>query len=95
MSAKLLELAQRRAMLSARAAGQRAELEQALAPVRKTLAVVDKGIAAALYLRRNPVLFAGAVACVAVFRPRRTFTWLRRGWMVWRTVRTLKRKFMA
>jgi hypothetical protein len=92
MSAKLLELAERRAVLSARAASQRAELGQALVPIRKTLAVVDKGAAAARYLKRHPVLLVGVTACVAVFRFQRVFTWLRHGWVLWRAVHTIKQK---
>src|SRR5512143_2918708 len=43
MNAKLIELAERRTILVARAATQRAELSQALAPWREALAVAHRG----------------------------------------------------
>jgi len=92
MNEKLLELAERRSMLVSRAATQRMELAQALSPWRKPLAVVDQGILALCYLGRHPALLAGAVACAAVLSPKRVFGLLRRGWMVWRVVRAVKRR---
>lgn len=95
MSAKLLELEQRRAALSARIENQRAELGQSLKPVRRVLAVADRGVSAMRYARRHPVILIGAAACVAVFRPARAFTWLRRGFALWRMAVSLKRKFIS
>ena len=92
MNTKLIELAERRATLVARAANQRSELAQALTPWRRPLAVVDKGVLAARYLGRHPGLVVGAVAFVAVLRPKRVFGWLRRGWVVWRIALAVKRK---
>jgi len=92
MSAKLLELAERRAMLVSRAAAQRAELAQALSPWCGPLAVVDQGVSALRYLWRQPVLLAGVVVCAAVLRPRRVIGWLRSGWLVWRTALAVKRR---
>lgn len=95
MNAKLLELAERRAMLVSRAAAQRRELAQALVPWRGPLAVVDQGVSALRYLGRHPVLLAGMVACAAVLRPRRVFGWLRGSWVVWRTVVAVKRRLSS
>ena len=44
MNAKLIELAERRTTLVARAATQRVELSQTLAPWRGSLAMVDRGL---------------------------------------------------
>ena len=92
MNAKLIELAERRARLVAKAATQRTELAQALAPWRGTLAIVEQGILAARYLGRHPGLVVGAVAFAAVLRPKRVFGLLRRGWVVWRMALAMKRK---
>lgn len=92
MNAKLIELAERRATLVARAATQRTELAQALSPWRKPLAAIDQGVLMARYLARHPVLLAGAVAFAALIRPRRVFGWLRRGWVVWRMALAVKRR---
>ena len=92
MNAKLLELAERRAMLVSRAAAQRRELAQALAPWRGPLTVVDQGVAALRYLGRHPALLAGVAVGVAVLRPRRVFGWLRGGWLVWRMAAAVKRR---
>lgn len=92
MNAKLLELAERRGMLVSRAAAQRTELAQALAPWRGPLALVDQGVSALRYLKRHPVLLAGGVVCAAVLRPRRVVGLLRSGWVVWRMVTAVKRR---
>ena len=83
MKTKLIELAERRAALVAKAAQQRTELSQAAAPWHGPLAVVDQGVKVAHYLKRHPVLLAGAAAALAIFRPRRSVRWLRHGWLVW------------
>ena len=92
MNAKLIELAERRATLVAKAATQRTELAQTLAPWRAPLAIVDQSVQAARYLGRHPGLVVGAVAFAAVLRPRQVFGWLRRGWVVWRMALAIKRK---
>jgi hypothetical protein len=71
MNAKLIELGERRATLVARAATQRAELSQALAPWRRPLAVVDQGWGAVRNLRNQAALLAGVAAFVVPLRPLR------------------------
>ena len=92
MNARLIELAERRATLVARAATQRAELVQALSPWRKPLAAADQGMLLARYLANHPALLVGAVACTALIRPRRAFGWLRHGWVMWRVALAVKRR---
>jgi hypothetical protein len=91
MNEKLIELAERRTILAARAATQRAELSQALAPWRGALEVVDQGLAALHFIRSHVALLTGAAAFVAPLGPRRVRKWLRRGLMVWSMARTVKR----
>lgn len=92
MNARLIELAERRATLVARAATQRAELAQALTPWRQPLAVVDQGVLAARYIRRHPALLVGVVALVAALGPKRVLDWMRRGWVAWRMVLAVRNK---
>ena len=91
MNAKLIELAERRTTLVARAATQRAELSQALGPWSGPLAVVDEGWVAVRYIRNHAALLVGVVAFVAPLRPLRVATWLRRGWLMWRMAVAVKR----
>jgi hypothetical protein len=87
MNAKLIELAERRATLVARAKAQRADLSQALAPWGSPLGVIDQGVAAVRYLKRYPVIVAGIVTAAVVFRPWRLVKWLPPGWLLWRAAR--------
>ncbi len=91
MNAKLIELAERRTILVARAATQRAELSQALAPWREALAVAHRGWVAMRYIRSHGSLLMGVAAFVAPFGPWRAAKWLRRGWLVWNMARLMKR----
>ncbi len=90
MNEKLIELAERRTTLAARAATQRAELSQALAPWRGTLGVVDQGLVALRFIRSHVGLLTGVAALVPLGRWRTT-KWVRRGLMVWGIVRVVKR----
>ena len=87
MSTKLIELAERRATLVAKAEAQRAELSQALGGWRSPLGMIDQGIAAVRYLKRYPVILAGVVTLAVVLRPWRVAKWLPPGWLMWRAAR--------
>jgi len=91
MNAKLIELAERRTTLVARAATQRVELSQTLAPWRGLLAVAGEGLVAVRYIRNHAALLVGIVAFVTPLRPLRLARWLRRGWLVWRMAVAVKR----
>jgi hypothetical protein len=91
MNAKLMELAERRATLVARAATQRKELSQALAPWRGSLAAVDQGRVAIRYIRNHAALLVGVVAFVGPLRPLRVAKWVRRAWVVWSLTLAVKR----
>ena len=91
MNTKLIELAERRKILVARAATQRAELSQALAPWREALAVVDRGLLGVRYIRSYAALLVGLVAFVVPLLPWRMAKWLRRDGLARRAARAVKR----
>jgi YqjK-like protein len=91
MNAKLIELGEHRATLVARAATERAELSQAVAPWREALAVVDRGLVTVHRIRSYAPLLAGVAAFMAPVGPRRVRKWLRRGLLVWSMARAMKR----
>ena len=90
MNEKLIELAERRTALAARAATQRAELSQALAPWLGALEVVEHGLVAARFIRSHAVLLTGVAALVPLGRWR-TAKWVQRGLMVWSIARVVRR----
>jgi hypothetical protein len=79
MSARLNELARRRASLIEKAAQQRTELSRAVAPLQGALTLADRGIRVIDFFKRHPALLIGAALITAVLRPRRSVRWLRRG----------------
>ena len=91
MNAKLIQLAERRTTLVARAATQRVELSRILTPWRGSLAMVDEGLVAMRYIRNHAALLVGIAAFVVPLRPLRLARWLRRGWVVWRMAVAVKR----
>ena len=92
MNGKRARLAERRQQLVARVAAQRVILAQDIEPWRARLALADRGVAAFQYVRRHPALMLGAALLLAALRPRRTGTWLQRGWLVWQLGRRLRRR---
>lgn len=92
MNGKLRRLAERRSLLIAQAEVQRTTLALNMAPWRARLALADRGLAAVRYVRSHPALLVGAALLVAVLRPRRTGTWLQRGWLAWQIGRRLRRR---
>lgn len=91
MNRKLAQLAERRRLLVAQAAAQRAVLARDAAPLHARLALVDQGLAAFRYVARRPALIVGAALLLAALRPRRTGKWLQRGWLAWQFGRRLRR----
>ena len=87
MNAKLIELAERRAALIAKAEAQRKELSQVLAPWRGPLAIMDRGAEAIRSVKKHPELLAGLTVFAAVLHPWRLVRWLPPGWALWRIAR--------
>ena len=88
-SRRLQELTVRRELLLARVALQRVRLSIELRNLDKPIRMVDGGIAAVRVLKSHPLLVAAGVAAVTVAGRRRIAAWVGRGWVVWRSVRTL------
>jgi len=92
MTNRLIELAERRERLVAKAALQRAELSGHLVPWKSVCAVADKGVSSVRYLQQHPVWVAAALTFVVALRPRKAFRWMSRGWMAWKMVRKLRQR---
>ena len=83
----LTEIRARRAHLMARAAVERDRFSVQLHAWETPVALVDKSVAAARYLRRHPQWIVAAMVLLAVLRPRRALSWARNGLIAWRAWR--------
>ena len=96
MTQQLIDIAVRRGRLIERIAGQRALLGQQLQPIRSALHTTDQGIAGVRagvnFVRQRPGLVAAAVALLVILKPRRVLRWGQRGFVAWRTWRTIRRQ---
>lgn len=92
MSKRLVELAERRERLVALAALQRSTFSRQLYPVKAGCAVADKGVMALRFLQKHPALVAGAAGLLLALKPRKAFSWLKRGWFVWRMTQKLRQR---
>ncbi|HUW29725.1 MAG TPA: YqjK-like family protein [Sulfuriferula sp.] len=92
MKHNLHQIAQRRSHLQALAALQRVQLGQSIESLRTPLLLLDRGVDAIRFVRRNPLLLAGAGALFVALRRYGAGKWMRRGWVVWQLVRRLRRK---
>lgn len=90
MNRQLAALAERRRLLAARAALQRAILAHDMQPWRTRLALADQGMAALRYVGRHPLPLAAATLLLVALRPRPLRRWLQRGWLAWRIGRRLR-----
>jgi hypothetical protein len=84
---RLAQIHARRERLLARAALQREEVALLLKPWHAPLAVADRGIAVAAYVRAHPSIVIVAVAALVVLSPKRALRWGRRAFAVWRGYR--------
>lgn len=86
MNSQLSAVMQRRGELLARIALQREQLAEIGARLQAPLALADKGVAAARFLRSNPALVAGVIA-VLVIRRRGVIGATSVIWRVWKRYR--------
>ena len=84
---RLFKIRAKRTQLLARAAVQRERLAVQLQAWETPLALVDKSIAAARYVRRHPQWIIAAALLFAVLRPRRAIAMARNGLIAWRAWR--------
>ena len=84
---RLAQIHVRREHLLAKAAAQREEVALLLEPWRAPLAVADKGVAVAAYVRAHPSIVVVAVAALVAISPKRAFRWARRAFALWRGYR--------
>jgi hypothetical protein len=84
---RLAQIHARRERLIVKAAAQREEVALLLVPWQTPLAIADKGVAVASYVRGHPEIVLIAVAALVVLSPRRAFRWARRAFAAWRGYR--------
>lgn len=92
MNNRIIQLAKRRTVLTAKIENQRMALAEAISPFRGAFSLADKGLHALSYLRKHPVVVAGIVSFVVATRPKRWLFMLEKGWLVWRLLLAARRK---
>ncbi|HMV00501.1 MAG TPA: YqjK-like family protein [Rhodocyclaceae bacterium] len=92
MTDRRLELAQRRGELRARCARQRDDLAENFWPLERALVGVDKLVAGGRWVRDHPKPVAAFAIGLLLARPRRAWRWAKRGFLLWRGWRALRRK---
>lgn len=92
MSQCLIELAERRERLIAKSASLRAGFAVEAQPLKRALAVADRGVEGFRYLRQHPGLVAATVGLFVALRPRRAISWAMRGWSMWRLFRNVRQR---
>jgi hypothetical protein len=94
MNQKLIDIGIRRGRLIERIANQRAALGRDIQPICGALHTTDQAIArvrtATRFLKKHPGLVLAAVALFVALKPGRVWRWAKRGFLVWRTWRSLR-----
>ena len=81
----MLELMRQRERLLARCEAQRIEIAALALRWEKPLSLADRAIAGINYLRGHPVVLGALVAVLAVVQRRGWWSWVRRGFVLWRS----------
>lgn len=81
MTKRLARIAERRALLLARASAQRQTLAISLDTLRRPLSLVDKGLSVFRFVAKHPAWIVGSALVPAALRPGRVGSWLRTGFM--------------
>jgi hypothetical protein len=90
---KLNRLAERREMLVMQIAAQRLLIANNIEVWREPLAIADRSLTFICYIKRHPILAAGAsLSIVSIMRTSRALKWVQNGWMAWRILQQLKCK---
>lgn len=91
VNSRLIHLAERRALLAAKAESQRQELARAFVPWQGPLRLADQGADAIRFVGRHKIVVVAALGIVIALRPKLAFGWMRKGLLVWRIARTVRR----
>ena len=86
----VIDIMVKRERLLARCAAQRDELSSLAVQFATPLKVADRAVAAVDFLRRHPLVLVVAGAFFAAVERRRSWTWVKRGFVVWRSYRALR-----
>lgn len=91
MNQQMVTIAYRREHLAARSAAQRIAIAQNIEPLRRPLAIADQALGVLRYFRHHPALIVGGVVAIAALRPGRIGARLRRAWVAWQFIASLRR----
>jgi hypothetical protein len=86
----LAKIRRRKERLIGRTEAQRAAMADAWRYWQQPAHVVDRGIAVARFLKSHPLLLGVGVTAAVVLGRRNLLGWISRGWVVWRTFRSLR-----
>jgi hypothetical protein len=91
VSERFNQLAAKHSNLRLRAAVQRRELGSTMNAIEHQLSGVDRGIARATRLLKNPAVIIGGVALVAMVGPKRLMRWATKGALLYSTAKRFLR----
>ena len=89
--ARLIRLAERRALLVERARAERERMDAFVARTDDADAVFAAGRRVLQELARHPLIVIGGAALLIALRPRRALNWILQGWSLWRFYRSARR----
>lgn len=90
-SERFNQLAAKHSNLRLRAAVQRRELGTTMNEIEHQLSGVDRGIARASSVLKNPAVIVGGVALIAIVGPKRLMRWATKGAVLYSTAKRLLR----
>jgi hypothetical protein len=88
---RLIELAERRTRLQARAQAEREALASTIEHVDQVAGLVQRLRVIVDEVRSRPWIVGGGVALLFALKPRRALGWLAKGWSAWRMYRGAER----
>lgn len=91
MSQTLIELQARQRALLERAAQERSDFALHFEPVERTLSWADKGIDAFNFVKGTPILWTGAFAVLAHYKPKLASKVLAVGWGAVKLLKSAKK----
>ena len=89
--AQMMAIMREREQLIARCSTQRIELSALAQQLTGPLRIADRVIAGFNYLRGHPLLVGAAAGLALVIGRRNWWSWMRRGYVLWRAYRALDR----